>query len=42
MCPSRTNEEEEEEAMEQAMGEALEDEQLDDSAIEIGSDKECH
>jgi len=32
--------EEEEEAMEQAMAEALEDERLDDGAIEIGSDEE--
>ena len=32
--------EEEEEAMEQAMAEALEDEWLDDGAIEIGSDEE--
>jgi hypothetical protein len=31
---------EEEEAMEQAMAEALEDERLDDGAIEIGSDEE--
>ena len=38
-CTSRTIEEEEE-AMEQAMAEALEDEWLDDGAIEIGSDKE--
>ena len=38
MCPSRTIREEEE-AMEQAMAEALEDEQLDDGAIEIGSDE---
>jgi len=33
---------EEEEAMEQAMAETLEDERLNDSAIKIGSDKECH
>ena len=32
--------EEEEEVMEQAMAEALEDEQLDDDAIKIGSDEE--
>ena len=38
--PSRTIEEEEEEAMEQAMAEALNDEQLDDGASKIGSDKE--
>ena len=38
-CTSRTIEEEEE-TMEQAMAEALEDEQLDDGAIEIGSDEE--
>ena len=38
--PSRTIEEEEEEAMEQAMAEALEDERLDDGAIEINSDEE--
>ena len=38
--PSRTIEEEEEEAMEQAMAEALEDEWLDDGAIKIGSDEE--
>ena len=37
--PSRTIEEEEE-AMEQAMAEALEDEQPDDGAIEINSDEE--
>ena len=37
--PSRTIEEEEE-AIEQAMAEALEDEQLDDGAIEINSDEE--
>ena len=37
--PSRTIEEEEE-AMEQAMAEALEDERLDDGAIEINSDEE--
>jgi hypothetical protein len=39
MQRSRTIEEEEE-AMEQAMAEALEDEWLDDGAIEIGSDEE--
>jgi len=39
MRPSRTIREEEE-IMEQAMAEALEDEQLDDGAIEIGSDEE--
>jgi len=39
-CPSRTIEEEKEEAMEQAMVEALEDEWLDDGAIEINSDEE--
>ena len=38
--PSRTIEEEEEEAMEQAMAEALEDERPDDGAIEINSDEE--
>lgn len=38
--PWRTIEEEEEEAMEQAMAEALEDERLDDGAIEINSDEE--
>ena len=32
--------EEEEEAIEQAMAEALEDERLDDGAIENGSDEE--
>ena len=32
--------EEEEEAMEQAMAEALEDERLDDGAIEVGSEKQ--
>ena len=37
--PSRTIEEEEE-AIEQAMAEALEDERLDNDAIEIGSDEE--
>ena len=37
--PSRTIEEEEE-AMEQAMAEALEDERPDDGAIEINSDEE--
>ena len=42
MCPSRTIGEEEEEAMEQAMVEAWEDERLDDGAIKIGSDKEDH
>ena len=38
--PLRTIEEEEEEAMEQAMAEALEDEWPDDGAIEINSDEE--
>ena len=38
--PSRMIEEEEE-AMEQAMVEALEDEWLDDGVIDIYSDKEC-
>ena len=38
--PSRIIEEEEEEAMEQAMAEALEDEWPDDGAIEINSDEE--
>jgi hypothetical protein len=42
MHPSRTIGEEEEEAMEQAMAEALDDERLDDGAIEIGSDEEYH
>lgn len=37
---SRTIEEEEEQAMEQAMAEALEDERLDDGAIEIDTDEE--
>ena len=40
--PLRTIGEEEEEAMEQAMAEAQEDERLDDGAIEIGSDEEYH
>ncbi|KAF8509103.1 hypothetical protein JB92DRAFT_3120225 [Gautieria morchelliformis] len=39
-CPSRIIEEEEEEALAQAMAEAAEDEVLDDGAIEIGSDEE--
>ena len=39
MQPSRTIEEEEE-AVEQAMAKALEDEWLDGGAIEIGSDEE--
>jgi hypothetical protein len=38
--PSRTIEEEEEEALAQAMAEAAEDEVPDDGAIEIGSDEE--
>ena len=39
--PSRTiEEEEEEEAMEQVMAEALEDDWLDDGAIKINSDEE--
>ena len=42
MCSLRTIEELEEEAMEQAMAKAQEDEWLDDGAIEIGSDKEDH
>ena len=42
MHPLRTIGEEEEEAMEQAMAEALEDEWLDDGAIKIGSDEEYH